>query len=105
VEGELQKEVRKILENVELMILAIKATGGYKVRKQFKIPDIQIDRLCAESEPMIREMAIRLVIAEEMLREPAPSIHPRWEEYMRRREPYIQIASGCDRIGNVGLVS
>jgi len=83
---ELQKDVKKILDNVEIMILAIKATGGYKVRKQFKIPDIQINRLCAESEPKIRLMAIFLTVAETMLQEPTPSIHPRWNEYVRRRK-------------------
>jgi len=87
---ELQKDVKKILDNVEIMILAIKATGGYKVRKQFKIPDLQIDRLCEESEPKIRDMAIRVVVAETMLQEPAPSIHPRWDEYVRRWKECIE---------------
>jgi len=85
VGGELQKDVKDILKHVDLMILAIKATGGYKERKKFRLSEREIDLLCSGSEPAIRGMAVRLMIAEAMLRTPAPSIHSRWEEYERRR--------------------
>ena len=83
--GELQKELEKVLGKVDVMILAIKATGGYKMRKRFRLSDREIDKLCAASEPAIRTMAASLVVAETMLQEPAPSIHPRGEEYLQRR--------------------
>jgi len=86
VGGELQKDVKDILKHVDLMILAIKATGGYKERKKFRLSNHEIDLLCAGSEPAIREMAVRLTVAEAMLRTPAPSIHSRWEEYQGRRK-------------------
>ena len=82
-------QLQKALENVDIMILAIKATGGYKVRKRFRLSDREIDRLCTTSEAAMRGMAVYLVVAEEMLQEPAPSIHPRWEEYQRRRAEYM----------------
>jgi hypothetical protein len=85
VGGELQVQLQKTLENVGIMILAIKAMGGYKVRKRFRLSDREIDQLCVTSEPAIRMMAVSLVVAEAMLQEPAPSIHPRWDEYQRRR--------------------
>lgn len=86
---ELQKDVKDILRHVDLMILAIKATGGYKERKKFRLSNHEIDLLSAGSEPAIREMAVRLAIAEAMLRAPAPSIHPRWDEYLKRRAEYM----------------
>ena len=82
--GELQ-DAKKVLKNLDVMILAIKATGGYKMRKMFRLSDREIDRLCTTSEPAIRKMVVSLVVAEAMLQEPAPSIHPRWDEYLRRR--------------------
>jgi len=84
VGGELQT-AKQTLKNLDLMLLAIKATGGYKVRKNIPLSERRIDRLCEESEPKIRLMAIFLIVAETMLQEPAPSIHPRWKEYVRRR--------------------
>ena len=86
--GEL-RDAKKVLKKLDNMILAIKATGGYKERKKFRLSDHEIDRLCTTSEPAIRKTAVYLVVAEEMLQEPAPSIHSRWEEYQRRRAEYI----------------
>ena len=82
--GELQT-VMQVLKKLDQMLLAIKATGGYKVRKNIPLSEHRINKLCEESEPKIRLMAISLVVAETMLHEPAPSIHPRWDEYQRRR--------------------
>ena len=94
--GELQKELKKVLGKVDVMILAIKATGGYKMRKLFRLSDREIDRLCTTSEPAIRKLAVSLEIAEEMLRTPAPSIHSRWDEYQRRRaECMTQLGKKC----------
>jgi hypothetical protein len=82
--GELQN-AKKILKNLDVMILAIKATGGYKFRQRFQLSDRKIDQLCATSEPAIRKMVVSLIVAEAMLQEPAPSIHPRRDEYIQRR--------------------
>ena len=87
--GELQ-DAKKVLANIDLMILAIKATGGYKVRKTFRLSDHEIDKLCVRSEPAVRRMAVNLLIAEAMLEEPAPSIHNRWEEYQRRQADMLR---------------
>ena len=83
--GEELRGAKKVLKKLDNMILAIKATGGYKERKKFRLSDREIDRLCTTSEPAIRRMAVSLVVAEEMLQEPAPSIHSRWDEYQIRR--------------------
>ena len=87
--GELQKDIKKALGNIDRMILAIKATGGYKERKKFRLSDREINRLCTTSEPAIRKMAVSLVVADAMLRTPAPSIHSRWDEYQRRRAEHM----------------
>jgi len=85
VGGGRPRDAKKVLSNLDNMILAIKATGGYKERKKLRLSDREIDRLCTTSEQAIRKTAVYLVVAEEMLQEPAPSIHSRWEEYQRRR--------------------
>lgn len=85
MKNKMQEDAKKVLGNIELMILAIKATGGYKTRKRFRLSEREIDKLCATGEPAIRKTAVSLVVAETMLQEPAPSIHPRWDEYLRRR--------------------
>ena len=82
--GELQ-DAKKVLKNIDTMILAIKATGGWKERKRFRLSKHEIDQLCTTSEPKIRRMAINLLTAEAMLQEPAPSLHSRWDEYQRRQ--------------------
>ena len=87
--GTLQKNIQDILNQVNLMILAIKATGGYKVRKRIQLSDHEIDELCGSSEPTIRLLAVSLVVAEMMLQEPPPLFHPRWDEYQRRRAEVI----------------
>jgi len=83
------RDAKKVLSNLDNIILAIKATGGYKMRKRFRLSDHEIDKLCATSEPAIRKMAVSLVVAKAMLQEPAPSIHSRWEEYQRRRAEHM----------------
>jgi len=81
----IHEDAEKVLGNIDIMILAIKATGGYKMRKRFRLSDREIDKLCATSEPAIRQMAVSLIVAEAMLQESPPSIHPRGEEYLQRR--------------------
>lgn len=87
--GELQT-AKQVLKDLDRMLLAIRATGGYYVRKDIPLSKHKIDRLCEESEPKIREMAVRLVVAETMLQEPPPSLHPRWKEYVRRRKECLE---------------
>lgn len=82
--GEL-RDAKKVLNNIDLMILAIKATGGWNERERFRLSKHEIDQLCATSEPKIRRMAVNLIIAEAMLQEPARSYHPRWDEYQQRQ--------------------
>ena len=83
--GELQRQIQKALNKLDQMIVAIKATGGYKERKKLRLSAREIDQLCTSSESAIRKTVVSLVVAEAMLREPAPSIHPRCDEYQRRR--------------------
>jgi len=83
---ELQTDVKKVMKHVEQMILAIKAKGGWKYREQIRLSDRELEKLLDRCEIGLKSMAVYLVVAEAMLQEPAPSIHPRWEEYVRRRE-------------------
>ena len=82
--GELQ-DAKKVLGNIELMILAIKGKGGYKDRKMFRLSDVEFDKYFLECTDKFRIIAVGIVVAEAMLQEPAPSIHPRWDEYIKRR--------------------
>lgn len=86
----LQTTIEKVLKDTDIMILACKAKGGYKFRQRFRCSDVELRKLLEIAENHIRVMAISLVVAEAMLREPAPSIHPRWDEYVKRRTEYIE---------------
>lgn len=76
--------IARAVKEMQIMVLACKATGGYKWRERIPLPDREVDQLMGISEARLMQMARRLAVAETMLREPAPSIHARWEEYQRR---------------------
>jgi len=84
VGGELQNDLEKVLNGLDHIILGIKAKGGYKERKRFQMSDRELDLFLADCESRLRMAVVSLMVAETMLREPAPSIHPRWDEYQRR---------------------
>lgn len=83
--GKVHEDAKKVLKNLDVMILGIKAKGGYKERKQFQMSDRELDLFLADCEDRLRKIVVHLVVAETMMQEPAPSIHSRWEEYARRR--------------------
>ena len=87
--GELRKDLNKVLNGLDRIILGIKAKGGYKERKHFQMSDRELDLFLEKCEGRLRKMFVYLVVAEAMLQEPAPSIHPRWEEYERRRAELV----------------
>lgn len=80
-----KKAVEKARREMQTLITVCKATGGYKYRERIRLSNKEIDRLMASCEQRLLDMAHRLVVAEMMLREPPPSIHPRWEEYLSKR--------------------
>jgi len=82
--GQNVTEVQKALQSVDLMVLACKAKGGWKYRNQIRLSDRELEVLLADAERRLRLMAVALTVAKGILKEPAPSTHPRWEEYRRR---------------------
>ena len=82
--GEL-RDAKKVLKNLDVMILAVKGKGGYKDRKMFRVSDLEFDQFFTKCVADFRAVFINIVVAEAMLQEPAPSIHVRWEEYLQRR--------------------
>jgi len=90
---DLQKDLEKVLAGLDRTIKGIKAKGGYKYREEFQLSDHELDLFLAKCEQRLRIMAISLIVTEAMLREPPPSIHPRWDEYIRRRADYIPEAT------------
>ena len=89
-----QTDLQKVLNGLDSIILAIKAKGGYKFRQRFRVSDKEIDLYLADCEGRLRMMVISLLVAEEMLQEPAPSIHPRWDEYEERRKDKVEELKG-----------
>ena len=81
----MQKDLEKVMNGLDRIILGIKAKGGWKERKQFQMSERELDLFLKKCEGRLRKMAVYLVVAETMLQEPAPSIHSRWEEYQMRR--------------------
>ena len=81
----MREDAAKVLGNIDLMILAIKGKGGYKNRKLFRLSDLEFDKFYLEATNKFRIIAVGIVVAEAMLLERSPSVHPRWDEYLRRR--------------------
>ena len=60
--GELQKDLAKIMNGLDHIILGIKAKGGYKERKRFQMSDRELDLFLADCERRLRMMVISLVM-------------------------------------------
>lgn len=84
-----QTDLQKVLSGLNNIILGIKAKGGYKFRQYFQVSDRELDVFLADCEGRLRMSVISLLVAEEMLQEPAPSTHSRWDEYQRRRADVV----------------
>jgi len=84
-----QTDLQKVMHGLDNIILAIKAKGGYKYRQQFQVSDRELDLFLADCEGRLRMSVISLLVAEQMLQKPAPSIHARWGEYQRRRADIV----------------
>jgi len=76
--------LKKAMKNVDTLILVIKAKGGWDYRKQILLSDVELSKWNGTAENDIKDVFIRAIIAEEMLRENPPSIHSRWAEYQNR---------------------
>ena len=79
-------------KGIDLLILALRAGGGYRYRTMLPAQDGKnLNTLIATAEIQLRFMAKSLEVAEAMLREPPPSmVHPRWDEYQSRREEALK---------------
>ena len=88
------RDAKKILKNLDNMILAIQGKGGYKMRQRFRVSDVEFEEFYNQCVSRLQLIGVGIVVAEKMLQEPAPSIHSRWEEYQRRRgEVVAELAS------------
>ena len=65
----IKRQIKKTLESLDFLILAIKASGGYKYRERLKLSDKELDVGMADSESNLKNMVISLLTAEEMLQE------------------------------------
>lgn len=79
-----EAEVKQALRAANGLALAIKANGGYRYRERLKVSEIEAKQICENSEMVLRELMMRLGVAEAMLKEPPPSFHARWDEYQGR---------------------
>lgn len=76
---------KQTISGIDAVILALKASGGYKYRAMIALQDgKELDSFIATSEASVRWMAHAIQVAEAMLKEKPPSIHDRWEEYLQR---------------------
>ncbi len=87
-----KKQIKKILESLNFLILAIKASGGYKYRERLKLSEREIDLYIAGSESNLKNMVISQMVAEEMLQERGYwDREPRWQEYQERRKEALEV--------------
>ena len=90
-----KKQIKKILESLDFLILAIKASGGYKYQEKLKLSEVERDKYIARSEINLKTMVISLLTAEEMLQERGYwDKEPRWQEYQERREAALEVVKG-----------
>lgn len=75
--------IETVIENVSKIIMGIKAQGGYKFRTQLLGTEVEINDFVARSAPRLYEMAIRLTVLEDLIKN--SSIMDRCEEEYRRR--------------------
>ncbi len=89
------KQIKKILESIDYLILAIKSSGGYKYRERLKLSEVEINKYLAKSERDLKVMVISLLTAEEMLQELGYwDKGTRWQEYRERREAALKMVKG-----------
>ncbi len=88
---------QKMLQDLKNRILAVKAAGGFRYRARFKLTDLEFDQFYTETIGKFHLMVISLMVAEQMLSEPAPSIHPRAEEYNRRVREAVEELGKADK--------
>ena len=96
---ELQKRIDDTLNNLDMALVAIKSTGGYRFRKQIPLSEEKIDKWVDHAIKALQEMSVNLLVAEALLEEPPPSIlayifrkenrRPRWDIYRQRRGQYL----------------
>jgi len=98
---ELQKRIDDTLNNLDMALVAIRATGGYKYRKLVPLSEEKIEKWVDHAIKALREMSVNLLVAEAMLEEKPPSIlayifhkenrRPRWDIYRQRRGQYLAV--------------
>lgn len=81
---ELAAKLRNAEGNMHVLLLAVKASGGYKYRERIPLSGPELELLVHDAERFIREIATRCVVAEHMLQEKPPHFHCRWQEYQNR---------------------
>ncbi len=80
----LKKTINKLERSIDEQIIIIKGRGGFRYRAKFKLSDVEFDQVYDEAISKIHILGIGIAVAEQMMVEPSPSIHSRWDEYNRR---------------------
>jgi len=60
----LEKRINKKLEELALAVLGIRATGGYRYRKDVPLSDKEIDTWVDHAIKALQEMTVNLFVAE-----------------------------------------
>lgn len=79
--------VERTLQGLDAVLLAIRASGGYKFRQFLHGTDKEIEEQVVEAIPKLRYLVLSLIMAEDMLKEFCPRCGlERWAVYCERRE-------------------
>lgn len=76
-----QAQKKLPIVGIEGVILLLKAVGGHRFRECIGHSDEEVEKLAALAEDHIKRMSLRLIVAERILKTPAPSYRARWDEY------------------------
>lgn len=99
--SDLTGRLARSLTGLDGILLAIRATGGFKYREQLKGTDKEIDEIVASAMPKLQGMVLALIIAEDMLKECCPEKPSwknlwrgcegkRWDEYLQRKKAAVE---------------
>jgi hypothetical protein len=81
---ELAEKVRNAERNMGTIILAVKARGGYRFRERVPLTGKELENMESGCEGILRNLAVRCVVAEHLLMQLPRSFGSRWDEYQSK---------------------
>lgn len=79
---EMEKRIAVAMENVAMVNLAIKATGGHKYKEKLGLSDLEAEALMAKGEAKVLRTVVALLVAEDFIDKQTGRLHI-YQEYVK----------------------